>query len=242
VPDHLLSGNGELRVRLTNDAFGGQGQDRNLYVFGATVDGQRLPVSAFSILQKGKPVNRKVKLNHIDVWSNQEAAVAAAPKGGWLGTGPAAVSAPAAIEVEATPKPANATPPIRVAKAPAAPAPAAAAKALPAIVCTASASVIGIDDVSGPLSKQQLAALQRVNTQAQGGGCKIELIGYASQGGSEVANLAASAARAKLVLSALQAGGAQFVTVDLKGAGATTDFGSDDRSNRRVEVRLLPAS
>jgi hypothetical protein len=57
-----------------------------------------------------------------------------------------------------------------------------------------------------------------------------------------VANLAASAARAKLVLSALQAGGAQFVTVDLKGAGATTDFGSDDRSNRRVEVRLLPAS
>jgi len=246
VPDHLLSGNGELRVRLTNDAFGGPGKDRNLYVFGATVDGQHIPVSDFSILQKGKPVQRKVKLNHIDVWSNQEVAVAAAPKGGWLRTQPSAAPAapePAAVEVKATTKSAEVTPPpLRVATALPAPSPTVPIKTAPAALCNAKASVIGIDVVSDPLSARQLAALQSVSAQAQAGGCRIELVGYASQGGSDVANLAASVARAKLVLAALQSGGARFAAVDLKGAGSTSDFGSDDRSNRRVEVRLLPAS
>jgi outer membrane protein OmpA-like peptidoglycan-associated protein len=253
VPDHLLSGNGELRVRMTNDAFGGPGKDRNLYVFGAMVDGQRIPVSDFAILQKGKPIKRKVKVNHIDVWSNQEVAVAPAPKGGWLGTSTDAptVAAPAAVEVKAITKPTEAAVvPLRVAKVPpasappAAPAatPAVAAKTTPAVLCNAKASVVGIDTVSAPLSARQLTSLQAVSAQAQTGGCKIELVGYASQGGSDVANLAASVARAKLVLSALQSGGAQFAAVDLKGAGATSDFGSDDRSNRRVEVRLVPAS
>src|SRR6185369_6682092 len=140
VPDHLLSGNGELRVRMTNDAFGGPGKDRNLYVFGAMVDGQRIPVSDFSILQKGKPIKRKVKVNHIDVWSNQEVAVAPAPKGGWLGTSAdaPAVTAPAAVEVKATTTPTEAAVvPLRVAKAPSASAPATPA-ATPAVVAKAA--------------------------------------------------------------------------------------------------------
>lgn len=240
VPDNLLATKDVLRIRLTNDAYGGPGKDRNLFIFGVAINEQQVLAKEFSILSKGQPVSRKIKANHIDIWSSQEVAVANAPDGGWLAT-PGAAPQPASLKSTGSPdvvqvisakgtKPAvSSSPPNPTAKT--------VAKSGTGR-CDALASIIGIETVSRPLSATQLAKLVPVIEQSKAGYCRVELVGYASQGGNAAANLAASQARAQLVLAALKSQGGQFADVVVTGAGATSQFGNDDSSNRRVEVKL----
>ena len=84
VPDKLLAGNPTMTLRLTNDAFGGKGKDRNLYLVSAKIDGHDVPLDKFQLLSKGVPVAHRLRSGHLEIWSSQEAAVAAAPSAGWL--------------------------------------------------------------------------------------------------------------------------------------------------------------
>jgi hypothetical protein len=83
VSDLLLAGNPSLLLRLTNDARGGPGADRNLYLISATVNGEILPLETFSIFSKGETRAHRLRDGHLEIWSGNEVAIANAPAGGW---------------------------------------------------------------------------------------------------------------------------------------------------------------
>ena len=95
VPDELLNGTGDLTLRLTNDYFAGEGQDRSLLVLGATIGNQELTPDRFIVAKDGQKVERDSSTG-VPLWSGDETAVAIAPADGWLGTGaPAETVVPA---------------------------------------------------------------------------------------------------------------------------------------------------
>jgi hypothetical protein len=83
VSDLLLVGRPDLRIRLTNDARGGPGEDRNLYLLSATVNGLDLPIADFRVLMQGEPRLHRLRRGHLEIWSGNEVAVASAPPEGW---------------------------------------------------------------------------------------------------------------------------------------------------------------
>lgn len=101
LPDLLLAGNPDLRLRLTNDARGGPGEDRNLYLIAASVDGESVPLQDFRVLLKGEPREHRLRGGHLEIWSGQEVAVASAPPGGWPLDAPVLRPSVAAIGTQA---------------------------------------------------------------------------------------------------------------------------------------------
>jgi hypothetical protein len=83
VPDLLLAGNPPLHLRLTNDARGGPGEDRNLYLISAAVNGEALALGGMAVLSNGELRPDRLRKGHLEIWSGNEFAVAHAPPGGW---------------------------------------------------------------------------------------------------------------------------------------------------------------
>lgn len=216
VPDAVLAEGNDLVVRFTNDKWQGAGQDRNLYVLYARVNGKELSPEDFHLMTKSGPVERKIRKGRLEIWSGLETAVAAPPPGGW-------------IESTAAVAPAEA--------APEAPAAAAAAPAVP-VDCGLSLAVTGISSRAAALTEAQAKQLEPLLASARSGTCAVVLTGYASQGGAEDLNIKASGIRAQLVLDYLIYQGARFTAEDIVAFGSTSTFGSDDASNQRVNVRL----
>lgn len=98
VSDELLSSNGDLTLRLTNDYFGGEGQDRSLLILGASIGNQILKADDFMIVQDGTPVERD-RTGGTPLWSGDEIAVVTAPADGWK-NGNGAASAATALAQE----------------------------------------------------------------------------------------------------------------------------------------------
>ncbi|SMQ85506.1 OmpA family protein [Devosia lucknowensis] len=82
VGDDLLASQGDLTLRLTNDYFAGEGQDRSLAVLSATVGATGLTPADFNIVAEGTIIERDNSIGAL-VWSENETAVANAPPGGW---------------------------------------------------------------------------------------------------------------------------------------------------------------
>jgi hypothetical protein len=99
VSDLLLVSNPDLRIRLTNDARGGPGEDRNLYIVSAAVNGVGLPIADFAVLSKGEARPHRLRNGHLEVWSGNEVAVASPPTSGWPLGQPALRPAFAALDV-----------------------------------------------------------------------------------------------------------------------------------------------
>lgn len=93
--DALLAQNGDLSVVLTNDHFGGDGQDRSLFVLEAQIGSSVLSPADFILVSNGEPLKRELNPG-VQIWSATEVAVAPPPPGGWLGPDAAeSTSAPA---------------------------------------------------------------------------------------------------------------------------------------------------
>ncbi|WP_421760474.1 carbohydrate-binding domain-containing protein [Devosia sp.] len=209
VPDAVLAEGKDLVVRFTNDKWQGAGQDRNLYVLFARVNGKELSPEDFHLMNKDGPVARKVRQGRLEIWSGLETAVAPPPAEGWI-----------AGVAQAAPAPE--------------PAPAAAAP----VDCSLSLAVTGIASRAAALTEAQAQQLEPLLAAARSGKCAVVLTGYASQGGAEDLNIKASGIRAQLVLDYLTYQGAKFTTQTIVPFGSTSTFGSDDASNQRVNVRL----
>ncbi len=228
LPDALTADSGPLSIHMTNDAHQGPNEDRNLYLLAARIDDTQVPLTAFHYTKQGKPFDRKLRQGRLELWSNYEVASLPMPPGASPSDFPTA-------SVSDTPSTTSVAPPAKAAST-------QVAEAAPASsICTASAAIVGIQTVSKPLSKSQLATLETVMEQAKAGSCGIVLKGYATQGGSAESNNKASLLRAKLVLDTLKNAGLTFASEKVVGAGATNQFGSDDASNQRVSVALTEA-
>ncbi len=86
-----------------------------------------------------------------------------------------------------------------------------------------------------------MASLAPLIRQAKSARCAIEVDGYASVSGSAIDNQRASEARARLVMNALQAAGAQFANATVRGLGPTNQFGQDEALNHRAVAKLKDA-
>lgn len=84
VDDSLLAGTGDFTVRLTNDYFAGEGQDRSLSILSGRVGSTVLTPENFAIVTDGAAITRDSSKGAL-VWSGDEIAVANAPHEGWLG-------------------------------------------------------------------------------------------------------------------------------------------------------------
>lgn len=84
VDDGLLACTGDFTVRLTNDYFAGEGQDRSLSILGGRVGSTVLTPENFAIVTDGAAIARDSSKGAL-VWSGDEIAVANAPHKGWLG-------------------------------------------------------------------------------------------------------------------------------------------------------------
>lgn len=95
VDDVLLAGTSDFTVRLTNDYFAGEGQDRSLAIFGGRVGSTLLTPENFAIVTNGVTIARDSSKGAL-VWSGDEIAVANAPQDDWLGARAKSV-APASV-------------------------------------------------------------------------------------------------------------------------------------------------
>jgi len=108
----------------------------------------------------------------------------------------------------------------------------------PKPTCTASADVAGFKNAEASLTDVQQAALGEVVAAARSG-CALSVTGYSSTIGTAAGNLWASMARAQAVVTYLQSQGISIPAGNIKGAGATSQFGPNAADNRRVVVSAL---
>lgn len=97
VNDNLLGGRGDLTIRLTNDYFLGEGQDRSLTILGARVGAVELVPGDFILTNAGEPIERD-RSDGVQIWSGDDIAVANAPEGGWADSATRPTSQPAPNE------------------------------------------------------------------------------------------------------------------------------------------------
>ena len=114
IPEAVFKPDGEVRLRLVNEAFGGEGsnRDRNLYVAAIAVNGQAVTVSGLTTQGKGGPRENELVGEFLVLLDGNAEAVSAPPKGGW--------GAPAATVAAATPAAAKGPVEVMQVKAPAA--------------------------------------------------------------------------------------------------------------------------
>jgi len=126
IPEADFRPTGEIRISLTNEAYGGDGsnRDRNLFVSSVTLNGVEIKAANLATVTKAGLEPNQMVGDYLAINDNTTQAVSLAPEGGWPESA-ADESAPAAPAPAAKP----AEPATRAAETPAEPeAPAPAAK------------------------------------------------------------------------------------------------------------------
>ncbi len=270
IPDDLFKPGGEVRVRLVNEAYGGDGsnRDRNLYLAAVAVNGRAVTVSGLST--QGTTANSENELlgEFLVLRDGNVEGVSRAPTGGWplpdatiaaVQPAPEAVTtevaAVAEVAQEATP---TSKPPVAV-TALRLPEPAAeeklvdeksvetaslAATATPTAnpVCDRDElyNVVGFNENSNDLTPKLMKRLDQIVADIGEQKCKVLVTGYSSRQGNHATNALFAIERAQNVLVYLKQAGLKFEKVSATGAGATEQFGDTFYANRRVVISVAP--
>lgn len=210
------SGAKEISVRFTNDAAApsepgsirAPGSDRNLIIQSVMFAGAALPVADF----KGQ--GKTTRGSELVLYSNTEVTLALPPQdvaSDAADPAPALVHNANAVQVEAAP-----------------------AAAL-AAECGASSQLTDYANGSVAMNAEQRAALAPI---LESNDCALVITGYSSTAGSEEANARIALERAQAVGAYLSSVNASFASVEIIGAGETTQFGASQSANRRVVLEL----
>ncbi len=269
IPEDLFKPGGEVRVRLVNEAYGGDGsnRDRNLYLAAVAVNGRAVTVSGLST--QGTTANTENELlgEFLVLKDGNVEGVSRAPTGGWpLPDATIAAVQPAAepvtTEVAAVAEEPAAVPAV---KAPVGKAPVAVtALKLPETgegdkpVATASLAateepaanptcnrdelynVVGFNESSNDLTPKLTERLDQIIADIGEQKCKVLVTGYSSRAGNHATNALFAIERAQNVLTYLKQAGLKFEKVSATGAGATEQFGDTFYANRRVVISVAP--
>jgi outer membrane protein OmpA-like peptidoglycan-associated protein len=265
IPEDLFKPGGEVRVRLVNEAYGGDGsnRDRNLYLAAVAVNGRAVTVSGLST--QGTTANTENELlgEFLVLKDGNVEGVSRAPTGGWpLPDATIAAAQPAAepvtTEVAAVAEEPAAVP---AAKAPAAVtalklpeaaegdkpvATASLAAAEPAVAAGAHCNrdelynVVGFNESSNDLTPKLMERLDQIVADIGEQKCKVLVTGYSSRAGNHATNALFAIERAQNVLAYLKQAGLKFDRVSATGAGATEQFGETFFANRRVVISVAP--
>lgn len=265
IPENIFKPGGEVRVRLVNEAYGGDGsnRDRNLYLAAVAVNGRAVTVSGLST--QGTTANTQNELlgEFLVLKDGNVEGVSRAPTGGWplpdatIAAAPPAAE-PATAEVAAVTEEPAAVPAVKAPAAVAAPklpetleakpvaATAKLASADPEVGTSASCNrdelynVVGFNESSNDLTPRLMERLDQIVADIGEQKCKVLVTGYSSRAGNHATNALFAIERAQNVLAYLKQAGLKFEKVSATGAGATEQFGDSFSANRRVVISVAP--
>lgn len=234
IPDGAFDADGRVAIKFLNEAYGGDGsnRDRNLYLASITLNGRAVTASGLVSEVNGGTVDNHMLGEFLVIPNGNVTAVAPAPQGGWPAS--AAVDPvttgglgdPAAkIEQVDAPQPIQ----VAISK------PAGSACDLDQVY-----NVIGFNENSNELTGKLTERLDQVIDDIAGRRCNVAVTGYSSHDGSVASNALFSLERAQNTLHYLEQNGVDFLAASATGAGATEQFGADVAANRRVVITVTP--
>ncbi|RYG98807.1 MAG: hypothetical protein EON57_12235 [Alphaproteobacteria bacterium] len=264
VPEELFKPGGEVRVRLVNEAYGGDGsnRDRNLYLAAVTLNGRA--VTASGLQTRGTKADQQNELlgEFLVLRDGNMEGVSQAPAGGW--------PAPEAALAQVVPDPAEAAAVEPIEPAPSKPPVAVTALKVPEAAAEPEATtvevaavgpeavaaptaresaecnrdelynVVGFNENSNDLTPKLEARLKQIIEDIGPQKCKVLVTGYSSKQGNHATNALFAIERAQNVLAYLKQAGLSFEKATATGGGATEQFGEGSSVNRRVVISVSP--
>ncbi len=245
VPETAFRPDGDVTIRFLNEAYGGDGseRDRNLFLASVTLNGRAITASGLSTREGTRPVANQMLGEFLVIPDGTKNAVSVAPEGGWpLPAQSVAQPVVRDATVATDAKPAAAS--VRVADVePVETAmldPDPEATAGPACDLDEKYNVIGFNANSNELTPRLVERLNQVAEDIGERQCNVTVTGYSSKQGSIAANALFAIERAQNSLTYLRQKGVRFIKASATGVGATDEFGPDFASNRRVVITVTP--
>lgn len=261
IPEALFKPGGEVRVRLVNEAYGGDGSnhDRNLYLAAVTLNGRAVTVSGLETRGTRADTANELLGEFLVLRDGNMEGVSRAPAGGWPTPETALAQARLAPEPEPgevaaveAPETAPVKAPVAVAelKVPEAPVEVAAVEPVAVAVPVSTEAeacnrdelynVIGFNENSNDLTPKLEARLKQIIDDIGPQKCKVLVTGYSSKQGNHATNALFAIERAQNVLAYLKQAGLSFEKATATGGGATEQFGEGFSANRRVVIAVTP--
>jgi outer membrane protein OmpA-like peptidoglycan-associated protein len=248
IPADSFKSDGPVTIKFLNEAYGGEGsnRDRNLFLASVTLNGRAITASGLSTQAGRKPVGNEMLGEFLVIPDGSKNAVSEAPDGGWPVplldivqpvAAKAAVTdtAPAAAAAEPAPTsgPAPSEEPIETSALD--PEPEGAHCDL-----DERYNVIGFNSNSNELTERLIERLDQIAADIGDRQCNVTVTGYSSKQGTIASNALFAIERAQNSLRYLQQKGVKFIKASATGVGATDEFGPDFASNRRVVITVTP--
>ncbi len=264
VPEDLFKPGAEVRVRLVNEAYGGDGsdRDRNLYLAAVSVNGRAVTVSGLSTRGTTADAGNEVLGEFLVLRDGNMEGVSKAPTGGWPlpdatiatapeATTPKAVTTEVVATTELAAKPTKPPVDVQALRLP-------TEDEHPEGVQTASLdqdpeadagvacsrdelyNVIGFNENSNDLTPRLMKRLDQIVADIGTEKCKVQVTGYSSKQGNHATNALFAIERAQNVLTYLKQAGLSFDKATATGGGATEQFGNAFSANRRVVISVAP--
>lgn len=253
IPDDVFTSGGEVRVRLTNEAFGGEGsnRDRNLFLASVSVNGRSVTLSGLTTSDANGIAPNETLGEFLVLLDGNQQGVSKAPRGGWPTSAADGIS-PAKFVAERLPV--SGLQELRVPEV-------VEAKAEIEVDTEESMSValanqnpegnalcqiddlfnvIGFNENSNDLTPRLMQRLDQIVVAIGPQKCRALVTGYSSTQGDYATNALFSVERAQNVLRYLRQQGVQFAEATATGFGETTQFGQELNANRRVVITVRP--
>lgn len=261
VPEDLFKPGAEVRVRLVNEAYGGDGsdRDRNLYLAAVSVNGRAVTVSGLSTRGTTADAGNEVLGEFLVLRDGNMEGVSKAPTGGWplpdatIATAPEAAPETMTTEVVATTelaaKPTKPPVDVQALRLPAEDEEAVQTASLnqnpeaaASVACSRDElyNVIGFNENSNDLTPRLMKRLDQIVADIGTEKCKVLVTGYSSKQGNHATNALFAIERAQNVLTYLKQAGLSFDKATATGGGATEQFGDAFSANRRVVISVAP--
>ena len=229
IPADVFKPDGPVTIKFLNEAYGGEGsnRDRNLFLASVTLNGRAITASGLSTQAGRKPIANEMLGEFLVIPDGSRNAVSAPPEGGW----PVPPRPPEPRMIEA----AVIEP---VATAHLDPDPEGPGNTL----CDLDEkyNVIGFNTNSNDLTPKLIERLDQVAADIGNRECNVTVTGYSSKEGSIASNALFAVERAQNSLAYLREKGVRFNKASATGVGATDEFGPDFASNRRVVITVTP--
>jgi outer membrane protein OmpA-like peptidoglycan-associated protein len=251
IPEAAFKADGPVTIKFLNEAYGGEGsnRDRNLFLASVTLNGRAITASGLSTEEGRRPVANEMLGEFLVIPDGSKNAVSEAPDGGWpmplldiaqpaaakVTVADNAPAAAAAVEPAVSAEPPPAAEPETVETAALDPDPEAAHCDL-----NEKYNVIGFNSNSNELTPRLIERLDQVAADIGARQCNVTVTGYSSKQGSIASNALFAIERAQNSLHYLQQKGVKFIKASATGVGATDEFGPDFASNRRVVITVTP--
>jgi outer membrane protein OmpA-like peptidoglycan-associated protein len=260
IPEAVFKPTGEVRVRLINEAYGGEGsnRDRNLYLAAVVVNGRAVTVSGLSTKGKSPDLKNELIGEFLVLHDGNVEGVSTAPAGGWPQPGtevaaamPAAPEPVVPVAASERPEPA-ADAPVVVAsvKAPDKEAaqtvdPIETASLRPSVdirggACNEVYNVTGFNESSNDLTPKLMQRLDEIIKDIGPQKCKLRVVGYSSVQGTGELNTQFAVERAQKVAGYLREQKLGYLSLRTSGGGGTEEFGDLPSDNRRVVITMTP--